>query len=71
MGVPVGGVPAWGVYLPSRGLPARGVNLPKGCTHGVYLSGGVPAGGCTLPVGVQNARQVQNYYLAPNFVWGR
>ena len=60
-----GGVPAWGV-------PARGGET--------YLSGGVSAQGVYLPWGCtcpgsppceQNDRQVQKYYLAPNFVCGR
>ena len=51
------------------------------CTGGVYLVWGVPGpGGVYLvPGGVvsgtppceQNDRQVQKYYLAPNFVCGR
>ena len=69
----LGGVPAWGMYLP------RGMYL---CT----CPEGVPAGGCTCLGGVctcrgctypgtphceQNDRQVQIYYLAPNFFCGR
>ena len=41
-------------------VPTRGVYLPRG----VYLLG-VP------PLREQNDRQVQKYYLAPNFVCGR
>ena len=42
----VGGVPAWGVYMP------RGVYLPRGVpTQGVCLPGGVPAWGLYLPRG--------------------
>ena len=56
-----GGVPAQRVYLP------RVVYLPRGCTcPGVYLPGEVPAQG--LAPCEQNDRQVQKYYLAPNFV---
>ena len=55
------------------GVPARAVPA-----QGVYLLG-LPAGGCTCPGGScpgtppceQNDRQVQKYYLAPNFVCGR
>ena len=43
--------------------------------EGVYLPGGIPAcGGCICPGTPpceQNDRQVQKYYLAPNFVCGR
>ena len=38
------------------------------CSWGVYLPGGVPA---QVPPREQNDRQVQKYYLAPNFVCGR
>ena len=76
-------VPAWGVYLPRGcncqgctcqggtclgGVPARGVYLPKGgipAWGGVYLPRRVPAQ--VLPPREQNDRQVQKYYLAPNF----
>ena len=58
-GVPAqGSVPAWG-YLP------RGV---------VYLPGGYTCQGGTCPGTPpceQNDRQVQKYYLAPNFICGR
>ena len=77
----LGGVPAQGVYLsvggtcwgvPARGCTCLGVYLPRGCT----CPGGVPAqGGCTCPGAPpsceQNDRQVQKYYIAPNFVCGR
>ena len=69
-----GGVPAQGVYLPG------GVHLPRG--EGVPAQRGVPAQGGvyltqvhagihTPPPREQNDRQVQKYYLAPNFVCGR
>ena len=64
----LGGVPAWGVYLPRGctclggapaqgvylpgGVPAWGVYLPGGTCLGVYLPGGVPAWECTCPGGV-------------------
>ena len=76
MYLPRGG-PAQGVYLP-RGCTCYG----RGCTcygRGVYLPGGctslgvVPEWGCTCPGTLpceQNDRQVQKYYLAPNFVGG-
>ena len=63
------------MYLPGRGvyLPGGGVYLPGGCTcQGVYLPREV-----YLPRGVylpryspreKNNRQVQKYYLVPNFV---
>ena len=68
-----GGVPARG-----GGVPALGVYLPRGCTcqgRGVYLPGmGTYTG---TPPCEQNDRQVQKYYLAPNFrlhavimIWG-
>ena len=81
-----GGVPAHagvsahaGVYLPRGSVPARRY-LPRG-----DLPGGVPTWGMYLPWGYlprgvpaqvqpppeQNDRQVQKYYLAPNFVCGR
>ena len=49
------------------------------CTGGVYLPGGVPAQGVPTQVPPRrythscekNDRQVQKYYLAPNFVCGR
>ena len=71
-----GGVPVQGVYLPRGGVPARGCSFPGGyLLRGVYLPGGCtcPGGTClgTLPPCVQNDRQVQKYYLAPNFVCGR
>ena len=53
-----------GVYLPG------GVYLPRG----VPTQGGIPARGVYLPrysPCEQNDRQVQKYYLAPNFVCGR
>ena len=63
----LGGVTCLGVYLP-RGVPAQGVYLPQG----VYLSRGyLPEGGGTCPgtpFCEQNDRQVQKYYLAPNFI---
>ena len=78
-GVPAqgGGVPAQGGGVPAQGggVPARGCTC-RGCT---FPEGGVPAGGCTCQ-GVylpryspceQNDRQVQKYYLVPNFVCGR
>ena len=58
-----GGVPAWGVYLPRGCVPARGGGVPA---QGVYLPGGTSPTPCE-----QNDRQVQKYYLAPNFVCGR
>ena len=50
--------------------------LPGGVpAQGVYLPGGVPAQGSTCPGTPlpceQNDRQLQKYYLAPNFVCGR
>ena len=75
-----GGVPAQGGYLPGGtclgGVPFRGVYLPGS----VPAQGGTcPEWGCTCPGGYlpwyspceQNVRQVQKYYLAPNFVCGR
>ena len=52
------------------GVPAQGVYLPRG---GVPTQGGVPARGvpAKVPPREQNERQVQKYYLAPNFVCGR
>ena len=64
-----GGVPAWG-YLP------RGVCTCQGCTcQGIVpAQGGVPAQDYLPrlpPPCERNDRQVQKYYLAPNFVCGR
>ena len=51
-------------------VPARGLYLPGGVP-----TWGVPAQGRYLPryshLCEQNDRQVQKYYLAPNFVCGR
>ena len=59
----LGDVPALGV--PAQWVPAQGVYLWGGCTcpGGVYLPRYSPR--------EQNDRQVQEYYLAPNFVCGR
>ena len=73
--------PGWctclGVYLVGVctywwGVPVWGCVPAWGCTY----PGGVPARGCTYPGGTcpgtppceQTDRQVQKYYLAPNFV---
>ena len=74
-----GGVPGAGGCTWSWGVSAPGgVPAPRG-SWGVYLlPGGVPGpGGCTwsrgcqvLPPCEQNDKQVQKYYLAPNFVCG-
>ena len=79
----LGGVPAQGVYLPGGVLcgactclegPAQEGYLPGGtCLVGVPAHGGLCARGCTCPgtpPWEQNDRQVQKYYLAPNFVCG-
>ena len=58
-GTCLGGVLSRGMYLPKEGVPAPGVYLPRG---------GVTAQ--VLPC-EQNDRQVQKYYLAPNFVYGQ
>ena len=74
----LGGVPAWGVParrctclggVPVGGVPTCGVYLPGGCT----CLGGVPAWGYLPRYSPceQNDRQVQKYYLAPNFVCGQ
>ena len=74
-GIPARGCTCLGVYLPG-GLPARGLYLPRV----VYLPEGVPAqrrctcwgGTCPgTPTCEQNDKQVQKYYLPPNFVCGR
>ena len=79
-----GGVPGLGGSVPGLGgVPGLGVYLVRGCTW----SGGVPGprgvpglGGVPGPRGgylprysprEQNDRQVQKYYLTPNFVCGR
>ena len=77
----LGGVPDWGVYL-AGGCTWLGVVY---LSWGFTCQGGLPAGECTYPGGCtcpggtcpgtppreQNDRQVQKYYLVPNFVWGR
>ena len=64
---PGGGVPAQEGRVTSQGV----MNLSGGCTcpGEVYLPGGVPAQ--VLPPCEHNDRQVQKYYLAPNFVCWR
>ena len=72
------GVPAEGVYL-LEGVPAGGVPARECTCQGMYLLGVYLPGRCTcqgvpaqvLPPREQNDRQVQKYYLAPNFVCGR
>ena len=63
-GVPAQGGTCPGVYLPGDtcpgDVPAREVYLPG--------AGGVRA---QVPLCEQNDRQVQKYYLAPNFICGR
>ena len=62
------------VYLPGRYLPRGCTYLGGGPTGGVPVQGGVPAQGVYLPrysPCEQNDRQVQKYYLAPNFVCGQ
>ena len=62
----LGDVPAWGCTC-QGGVPAQGCYLPRGCT----CQGGVPVPGGTCPGTPpceQNDRQVQKYYLAPNFI---
>ena len=59
-----------GVVPAHRGVPSGG------CTcQGVPAQWGVPARGVPvqvlLPLCEQNDRQVQKYYLAPNFICGR
>ena len=81
--LPGGGVLVRGLYLLWGGVPAPGgCTWPRGCT---WSQGGVPGPrapgpgglGCTCLGGVryppceQNDKQVQKYYLAPNFVCGR
>ena len=65
-----GGVSApRGCLLPGGGLLPGGVSASRGVC---LLSGGIPS--CTeadTPPHEQNDRQVQKYYLAPNFVCGR
>ena len=59
-----GGCLVWGcVYGPGGCLVLRGVPGPGG--------GGVPACTEAYPPCEQNDKQVQKYYLAPNFVCGR
>ena len=63
----MGGVPAWGCICPRGGVPAQGVPAQGGwgctCPWGGTCSGTPPC--------EQNDRQVQKYYLTPNFVCGR
>ena len=61
---------ALGVYLPGGVYPPGGVPA----WGGVPAQQGVPTWGCTCPGTPsckQNDRQVQKYYLSPNFVCGR
>ena len=66
----LGGVPAGGV--PGGGVPAREMYLLGVYLAGVLVQGGVPTRGYLprYPPCEQNDRQVQKYYLAPNFVCG-
>ena len=64
------GVPACGVYLPGVYLPAGGGSAPGGCAC-LWSLGGVSQHAIGQTPREQNDRQVQKYYLAPNFVCGR
>ena len=67
--LPMGGVPVWDGCTCPGSVPVWGVYLPGGSTClGVYLPGGTCPG---TPPCEQNDRQVQKYYLAPNFVCGQ
>ena len=59
----------------SRMRTVRLLTVSQHALLGVYLPGGVPARGIYLPryspCCEQNDRQVQKYYLAPNFVCRR
>ena len=68
-----GGFPWWGGSLWQGGLLGRRGGL---LGRGVSLGGGLLGGGMQGMLGhhppcEQNDKQVQKYYLAPNFVCGR
>ena len=82
--IPVGCVPpACCPYLPACTAPGGGLRLggvptsgPGGCVCSLgylplVLGGCIPAGNGAEPPCEQNDRQVQKYYLAPNFICGR
>ena len=59
------------MYLVPGGVPGPGGCLLPGGVPGLGVSAPCPGGVSGTPPCEQNDKQVQKYYLAPNFVCGQ